>query len=97
MLERYPNIDRPSVAFPTELVDFFFDQRGQVYTEEEERVLSPLVEFEEAVCTSSDGQSIYITSHLFFEDLANLEKIIPQDGFLSDLSEGSGDLDVQDD
>ena len=37
------------------------------------------IEFEEAVCTSSDGQAIYITAHLFFEDLANLEKIIPQD------------------
>jgi len=84
VLERYPNIDRPSVAFPTELVDFFFDQRGQIYTEEEVKIHTELIEFEEAVCTSSDGQSIYITAHLFFEDLAHLEKIIPQDSNMSD-------------
>ena len=29
------------------------------------------------MCTSSDGQAIYITAHVFFEDLADLEEIIP--------------------
>ena len=33
VLERYPNIDRPSIAFPTELVDFFFDKNERAYTE----------------------------------------------------------------
>ena len=46
MLERYPNIDRPSVAFPTELVDFFLDQKGQVYSEEEVKLTEEIIEFE---------------------------------------------------
>jgi hypothetical protein len=34
VLERYPNIDRPSVAFPTELVNFFFNKNEKLYTEQ---------------------------------------------------------------
>ena len=39
MLERFPSVDRPKVAFPTELVDFFLDMEERVLTRNEVKAL----------------------------------------------------------
>ena len=34
VIERFPKIDRPKIAFPEQLHDFFFDSDERVYTKE---------------------------------------------------------------
>lgn len=82
MLERFPSVDRPKVAFPPELVDFFLDMEERVLTKQEVEafILKRLNAtgqregefYQQEVCTGVDGTIIYITAHMFFEDLAKV-------------------------
>ena len=80
VLARYPSFDRSTVAFPTVLIDFFFDldDKEHVLTKKEKEAealkMTPNEEnsFQQAVCTTADGNIIYITAHLFYEDLAKI-------------------------
>ncbi len=82
MLERYPSVDRPKVAFPTELVDFFLDPMEErvMSKRKMEQEISKLKLngqkegdfYQQEVCTGVDGTIIYITTHMFFEDLAKV-------------------------
>ena len=80
MLERFPNVDRPKAAFPTELVGFFLENEEAVLTLREVNDIkrhwlqalqqNPDELCQQEVCTGVDGTIIYITTHMFFEDLA---------------------------
>ena len=64
---RFPQENRGTVHFPTELVDLIFNMVERVKTDPNE---DKLPDYSYAVCTVSDGSQIYITSHVFYEDLA---------------------------
>ena len=72
------------MTLPEELVDFFFNNKEKVFTKEEmEEELKMSMEnneetFKQAVCTGADGKISYITCHLFFEDLAKIETVLPK-------------------
>ena len=106
MLERFPSVDRPKVAFPTELVDFFLDMEERVLTRNE---VKALIEkryqangqregefYQQEVCTGVDGTIIYITAHMFFEDLAKVQASLPPKDIIEDLNskEEKQELDV---
>ena len=100
LLEKFPSVDRAKVAFPPELVDFFFDMEETIWTKGEvdsyaDRYLiaSGLDRrrledhYQQEVCTGVDGTIIYITTHMFFEDLAKIQESLPiNKDYLEDLN-----------
>ena len=82
LLEKFPSVDRSTVAFPPELVDFFFDMDETILTKDEvDRESDRLYihqsrkledHYQQEVCTAVDGTIIYITAHMFYEDLAKV-------------------------
>ena len=88
------------MAFPTELIDFFFEQNEKVLSREElkKRGVDPIGKqegYEQAVCTTADGSIIYITAHIFYEDLASIACTLPTDEYSQIFnSDQSPPLDV---
>ena len=109
LLEKFPSVDRAKVAFPPELVDFFFDMeetiwtRGEVDSYADRYLISSGLDrrrledhYQQEVCTGVDGTIIYITTHMFFEDLAKIQESLPINrDYLEDLNskEDKQDLD----
>jgi len=63
--------NRSTIPFPVELVDLFFGLNETVHTNiSDEKSL----EYCYAVCTVGDGSQIYITTHIFYEDLHDIQK-----------------------
>lgn len=101
IIERFPPVDRLEIKFPPHIEEFFFEVRERVYTQ------SDKVEFEEQmrdmdrnpdrlhqveVCTGANGEVIYLTAHMFFEDLRDLQDAMPTRDLFEDLNLKDGTL-----
>ncbi len=83
ILDRFPAEDRSQIAFPKELVSYFFDNREriEIIPTGKEDLKDTILQnklardnFNQAVLTVLGGNIVYITCHLFYEDLALLSE-----------------------
>ena len=78
VLARFPKTDRPNKNFPGLIADFFFNERETVFTyaEKEEYLASqengPDGSYEFIETKQQLGSQIFATTHIFFEDLADV-------------------------
>ena len=78
ILARFPTDDRQANRFPHNLIDYFFERRETVYTkfEVDEYIGSKGGNEDNCFDTVSwkeiEGRNRYMTTHLFFEDLATV-------------------------
>ena len=95
LLERFPTVDRVKAAFPTELVGFFLDNDEKALTAKEVDTIKqnwlhtfhqePDSFCQQEVCTGIDGTIIYITAHIFFEDLSDIQTTLPEESVMNEL------------
>lgn len=69
ILSRAPEIDKPSIAFPSQVTEFCFPNKMRTIRARE---LKNVSDFETSfvVLTSADGNSIYVIALTFYEDLS---------------------------
>ena len=77
VLARFPKQDRNDKLFPTCFHDYFFEQRETVHSPEQVSEYERSQENEEAYesigLKDIRGRHRYVTTHVFFEDLANIQ------------------------